>query len=112
MRGRLRLPRALAHVGPGVALVRDEAHETRNWADVIRSLATRLDPGPEEEKPRFAGLFLSGARRARTAQLVGANQALSQLTLGPRRPTVYRRRIKHEPFEANTAPAPLPGREE
>jgi hypothetical protein len=35
------------------------------------------------ERPAEAGLFFSGARRARTADLLGAIQALSQLSYGP-----------------------------
>ena len=44
----------------------------------------------ESERPAFAGLRGDGARRARTADLLGAIQALSQLSYSPGRMSLYR----------------------
>ena len=53
--------------------------------------------------------FLSGAERARTANLLVANQALSQLSYGPgekpKKPKTPRHRSPHEPKPASGTPS-------
>src|SRR5919204_6445459 len=44
-----------------------------------------LDADVENKRPAFAGLFGGGASRTRTGDLLGAIQALSQLSYSPER---------------------------
>ena len=45
----------------------------------------------KRERPAIAGFSADGARGTRTPDLLGAIQALSQLSYSPEEPTVYRR---------------------
>ena len=70
-------------------------------------IASRLDEALPTEKakdPQPRAFCGDGARRTRTADLLGAIQALSQLSYSPGRAPLYR----HVPGDA--LPAGLPGR--